>query len=397
MKNQSHKLIVIVAMFLLVPFWAFADEIVPEDDITPKEAVQIVKEEMASDLPASEGTLKKDGAELTLEDEMPTDGDIVTLPVQATGEIKMESAENGQVKIGLPDDGSAGKATMVNSSTVVYPNTGEGVDTVVSVPSSKMIETYHIIRSVDSPTKYEYKLTIPEGGKLQKTEEGYVVIIDAEGLPIMTVTAPSAKDTNEKPVPLHLDIENGSVVLTVEHDASFAYPIVADPTYYGIEMTDAEVKFCKKPWNWNNCYKVGFTLKNEATNVADSVWGKYRWDKWKGGSDAVRHCYWSGRMAQEFGVDEAKGFGDRHEDTDAPNKPKKPNTKDKKKLKNWENDVKEWEKKYKEWEDDKNMDLKNNSKGRSWAFNGKGSLKKDELKERCIKGVTSGELKRLQF
>lgn len=327
------------------------------EDISVSEAIEVVEENLEDALPESDGVLKKEKNQLVLKDNTPNDGNKVSLPINGTGKIEMTSVENGTTKIDLPDDGKTGQATMINESTVVYANTAVGVDTVVTVPGDNNIETYHIIRSSESPKRYEYKMTIPQGGRLEQMDDSRIAVLNGENLPEMIVSAPSAKDAKGAEVPLKLIIEENRIVLFVDHNEKFVYPIMADPKYLGVSMNNAEWKFCINPKNWGICDGAGNILAGDAKNKAEEIAKKYKWSLHNGGADAFRHCYWSGLMTSAYGTSVAKGFGDRHEED--PGQPKK----------------------------EKDMDLNNNKKGRDWVS------AKEGIKERCIKGVKNGELK----
>lgn len=221
---------------------------------------------------------------------------------------------------------------------------------------------------------------------MRELNDTTIVILNSTGLPEVVVHAPEARDDNGQPVPIRLSLEGENIVLYVDHGPRYAYPIIADPTYRGISMNKAEWAFCSLPWNWGLCVGVN-DLADESTKKAEDVSKKYKWSLHNGGADAFRHCYWSGLMTMAYGTGVAKGFGDRHEDIDAPEKPNKPNTKDKKKLKKWEEDVKKWKEKYDDWKNEREMDLHNNRKGREWASSSGG------IYSMCIKGVEKNDLK----
>lgn len=352
-------------MFCMFPFSALADQPAAiSGDVTSLEAVHIAKEEMLSELPVSEGSLKREGVAMVLKDDTPKDGDNIILPIQGNGKIEMNSNENGTIKIDLPDDGGANNAAIVNNSTIIYANTGVDVDSVVTVPNDTTIETYHIIRSSQSPKKYEYKITLPVGGKFEQIDDTTIAILNSNDLPEMIVSAPTAKDAKDQAVSIKLTIETNRIILFVEHDEKFTYPIIADPTYMGVTMNDAEWNFCRWTWNWGLCVGVN-SLASKALKEAENVSSKYGWEIHNGGADAFRHCYWSGIMTSVYDSKTAKGFGDRHEDTPKP--------KDKKNAIQWQNE--------------KDMDLFNNQKGRDWMTS------KVSIKDKCIEGVKKGNLR----
>jgi hypothetical protein len=125
----------------------------------------------------------------------------------------------------------------------------------------------------------------------------------------------------------------------------------------GYHITGAEKAWCRWPSRWSLCNRAN-ELAAEALTKAEAAAAEKGWNIADGGADAVRHCYWNGRMTQEFGVDTAAGFGWRHEydDTQTPAQ--------------------------------YNMDVHNNQKGRDWASD-------PNIYNRCLTGVEQGELIRL--
>lgn len=382
------------ALFVVSGMLVFSPVSIAEDntvlDITPNEVIETAEEAMDELLPESDGELKKEGNNLVLKDDTPKDGDQVKLPISGTGKIEMTSKESGSIKIDMPDDGSTGKAQILNESTVVYPNTGLGVDTVVTVPSDNTVETYHLIRSPESPKRYPYK-TSTEGRELYQVDEKTVMILGADGLPEMTISAPKATDAEGKEVPLKLTIENNQVVLYVEHDESFVYPVVADPSISGIKISEEEKRFCKKRGNISNCI-VAFNLTGIANIEARKVESRTGWAWIDGGADAFRHAYWSALLSNSIGKNWAKDFTDVHEEGNKVEKPK--DSLRKKDRREYEKQLKKWS----TWRDSTQMDQFNNAKGRDWGNAlPKGTAVSDgrfmsALKKRCFNAVLNREL-----
>jgi hypothetical protein len=131
---------------------------------------------------------------------------------------------------------------------------------------------------------------------------------------------------------------------------------VAEASDYDYGATGAEKSWCKWPSRWKLCERVMHELADDALGKAREIERNTDRSVHNGSADAFRHCYWSGRMNEEFGYDTAKGFGDRHEQNDAQ-------------------PVAE-----------RDMDLFNNEKGRSLALDG-GSIYDD-----CYGAMEQGEL-----
>ena len=86
------------------------------------------------------------------------------------------------------------------------------------------------MKGSDSPTQYNYTLELPEGAKLEKTENGEITIFTKEGAFIGGILAPWAIDALGVAVPTSYQIEGDQLIQIVDHlNGSFQYPIIADP------------------------------------------------------------------------------------------------------------------------------------------------------------------------
>lgn len=88
-------------------------------------------------------------------------------------------------------------------------------------------------------------------------------------------------------------------------------------TKVSYDATGAEKSWCKWPSRWKLCVRVMDELAPEALQAAAQIGADTGRSLHNGSADAFRHCYWSARMTEEFGYDTSKGFGDRHENSDA--------------------------------------------------------------------------------
>jgi hypothetical protein len=211
----------------------------------------------------------------------------------------------------------------------------------------------------------------------------------------MTISAPKATDAEGKEVPLKLTIENNQVVLYVEHDESFVYPVVADPSItksrevLGLKISDEEYNYCKKSTNKVECLMV-ISDSIEASAMGRLVSSTHGWRSVDGGADAVRHCYWNGLMTYHIGQQRAKFFADLHEEGHKKDKPDK--ALKKKNKKKYEDQLKI----YSRWLDSTDMDQHNNARGREW---GGGYARhasvvfKPLMVNRCINGAKARNLK----
>lgn len=152
------------------------------------------------------------------------------------------SAGEGVATIGLPfaDQASAGSTT--DPGTVTYDN-GNATSSVVLVHDTGSVQVATIIDNADAPTRYDYPIDLPEGSSLVLKDGGAEVIDDATGEVVGRFAAPWAKDATGKDVPTHYELNGQSLTQVVDHNSSFAYPVVADPMYktYVSYLTKAQV------------------------------------------------------------------------------------------------------------------------------------------------------------
>lgn len=90
-----------------------------------------------------------------------------------------------------------------------------------------------MIDDAGAPTRYEYPLTLPEGGQLIEAGDGYYAVLDANHLPVATIDPAWALDAYGEAVETHYEIEGNSLIQFVEHASGDAYPVVADPAVRG--------------------------------------------------------------------------------------------------------------------------------------------------------------------
>lgn len=140
------------------------------------------------------------------------------------------SAGDGVATIGLPfaDEASAGSST--DPGTVTYDN-GNSTSSVVLVHETGSVQVATVIDSAAAPTRYDYPIDLPEASNLVLRDGGAAVIDDATGEVLGSFAAPWAKDATGRNVPTRYELSGQTLTQVVDHDSSFTYPVVADPTY----------------------------------------------------------------------------------------------------------------------------------------------------------------------
>ncbi|WP_395161483.1 hypothetical protein [Ilumatobacter sp.] len=166
----------------------------------------------------------------------------VTIPSDASGAITIDSGE-GAVGLGIPG-GATADGTLVGDQ-VVYSDVAVGTNIVAQATVDGGAQILITIDSAAAPTTFDFPVSVPSDARLQSNPDGSIDVIktatDASGVTsdvIISSVAPAwATDANGAPVSTHYTVNGNTITQTVDHNASTAYPVVADPWY--------------KPWTWN--------------------------------------------------------------------------------------------------------------------------------------------------
>lgn len=157
----------------------------------------------------------------TLEKEGTIETALGSNPTVATGEGNSE-LQNGTV--GLKTDSGnasiiAGEiATIADDHSIVYESLESG-------DARAVIK----IDSPESPKEYSFEMT-GEYDSLVKREDGGIDALDDRKNIVASIDSPWAYDAKGEAVPTHFTISGKTITQVVEHDESFEYGIVADPT-----------------------------------------------------------------------------------------------------------------------------------------------------------------------
>jgi hypothetical protein len=87
-----------------------------------------------------------------------------------------------------------------------------------------------IIDNPNAPTAYDYKVTVPNGGRIELTPDGGAIVLDSASQPIVTVAAPWAKDAVGTAVNTWFTTDGQALTQHVQHNVEgVVYPVTADP------------------------------------------------------------------------------------------------------------------------------------------------------------------------
>ena len=110
------------------------------------------------------------------------------------------TTDGGQtITIGLPNASQGGKGAKNGKGVVAYSGRDGSANAVVLADNSG-VQFLTTIESKKAPTKYDYPVTLPQGGKIEVAQQngGGAVVYDAEGKLTALIPAPWAKDANGK-------------------------------------------------------------------------------------------------------------------------------------------------------------------------------------------------------
>jgi YD repeat-containing protein len=120
-------------------------------------------------------------------------------------------------------------AHLFGDKDVIYPEVQTDTDLLVS-PLATGVEFSDQLRSIESPEALRFDLSLPEGAEL-RANSGAAEVYEGERLTAI-VAPPHAVDAQGTPVPVTMDVQGSSLILTVAHrSADYAYPILVDPEY----------------------------------------------------------------------------------------------------------------------------------------------------------------------
>ncbi|WP_431221230.1 hypothetical protein [Leifsonia xyli] len=169
----------------------------------------------------------------------------VVVPTDPTDDISVET-EGGTFSVSLPFSADAASASVEKRGIVSYDN-NNGTISVPIVTEDGSLQVNTVISDATAPTRYEYGLTIPEGGQIVPAGDAFF-IVNAESEPIAVIKALWAKDADGKEVPTHYELDETTLTQVVDLSAASALPVVADPQFawYGampsVKLSRAETK-----------------------------------------------------------------------------------------------------------------------------------------------------------
>ncbi len=134
------------------------------------------------------------------------------------------------VEILRPSKNDAGVSIVQEG--VIANDAADGTTTVTAVKKDGTLQIASIIEGVDSPERFNYAISLPEGARLELTN-GQPFIWNGQSNLIGAFAPAWAKDSRGVNVPTRYEVSGNILTQVVDHHATerFSYPIVADPAY----------------------------------------------------------------------------------------------------------------------------------------------------------------------
>lgn len=156
----------------------------------------------------------------------------IQVPARAAEGISVANGDQ-RIRVTLPRAEAAAPAETVAHGIVSFDNK-DGSTTVPVVLQDGSVQINTVIASADAPTRYKYGLDLPQGASVTEVD-GIVLLHDQNGSFLGGLAPAWAKDADGRQVPTRYELQGSSVTQVVDHDASFTYPVVADP-WLGVNL-----------------------------------------------------------------------------------------------------------------------------------------------------------------
>lgn len=121
-------------------------------------------------------------------------------------------------------------ASTLGEASAFFPNVETDTDFVATAAPTG-VETYTHLRSAEAPTTQEFRLALPAGARLESRPDGGAQVLTQDGDVLMVIRPPSAIDAGGNPVPVDLQIDGDSLILSVSPGAEASFPILVDPYF----------------------------------------------------------------------------------------------------------------------------------------------------------------------
>jgi RHS repeat-associated protein len=200
----------------------------------------------------------------------------VSLPDDAAGLVRLDDAGVG-IRL-TSDTASASDAQVIDGDKLFYHEAAKDTDLTIA-PVAAGAELFAQLRSVDSPGRLSFHVSVPDGAELRDAGPSGIEVVQGDKK-LARISAPTARDANGADVPARLELTGGDGFdLVISHtDEPFTYPILVDPAYEDWYWSDGAnlTGLSSPPWWANGVPNGGAGYYNSFSGIFWNYgWGLY--------------------------------------------------------------------------------------------------------------------------
>lgn len=152
----------------------------------------------------------------------------VTVPSDPREAVTLSNSSGPDIGLGLPAARRMGTAVDHNGMTMFMHPSNQTAIAVQPTGRSGVRALVHIA-GPEAPPRYRFRLDLPEDARLQKTPDGSVIAVAADGKSVLGhIAKPWARDAAGNEVATRYKIKGETLIQRVAHEGA-TYPVVADP------------------------------------------------------------------------------------------------------------------------------------------------------------------------
>ncbi|HTE22524.1 MAG TPA: hypothetical protein VK674_05795 [Candidatus Limnocylindria bacterium] len=169
-----------------------------------------------------------------------TNDTAIDIPKDADRGVTFGTEGQNKLSIELPGADSAALAKQAAPGVVTY-DSGNGSANAIQPTEDGGLRMLTVIDNPNAPTEYDYKVTVPNGGRIMLAVDGGAVVVGANKKVMFTIDKPWAKDAKGNAIQTYFTADGKTLTQHVKHNVpGVVYPIIADPrisrSWHGITV-----------------------------------------------------------------------------------------------------------------------------------------------------------------
>jgi hypothetical protein len=168
-------------------------------------------------------------------------GSVVEIPADPVEPLTLGGV-GGEVEVELPVVAGVADGVVDESGAVVFESEVSPVSLAAQATDDGGLQVLVVIDDAAAPTEYRFDMTVPDGAVLRSTGDGGAEVVGSDGALVSAVAPPWAVDATGVSVSTSYRIEGSTLVQVVAHHGT-AYPVVADPRIFWIELGLFAIEF----------------------------------------------------------------------------------------------------------------------------------------------------------